>query len=231
MSTKQHFLLVALMFLAVVMQAKADTWPDVRVPDGTHVSTVNKHIIFDGLDMRAKTFRSDKSQKEIIEYYKRYWHGRVVVNKMASYQVIGHKQGDYFITIQVRGYAGGSQGRIGIVNTASAPRHPHLGKGLPVPMGSKVFNDIRYPDDPVPARTVALFNDLSPRQNATYFRERLESQGWKPVAGNDACTGQRHCLLRFTRGDSKMTMMVMKAESGKGQSQVVINVQNPEVSP
>lgn len=219
---------VAVMLL-VAAPVMAASWPDVPKPEDMTVANVSKHIVFNGLDMRAQVFQSRLSEKEIIAFYRKTWGRRMVVNSLGDSKLIGHKQGDYYITVQISESGGGTKGQIGSMNIASAPDHISLGKGLPTPMGAKVFNDISYPDDTVPARTVAMRDGLSPRQNASYFKERLLGQGWKPAAGNQCRTGDS-CVLRFTRGDSKMTLMVMKATSGGGQSQVVINVQNPEVS-
>jgi hypothetical protein len=188
------------------------------------VSDVAKRVVYNGLDMHAQVFRSPASQKDIVAFYRKAWGPKVVVNSLGAAKVIGHKQGDYYITVQVKAYAGGSKGQIGIIDLATAPTHFEPGKGLPAPMGSKVYNDIRYPDDRVPARTVAMRNDLTPRQNLAYFRERLEGQGWKPAADNK-CRETDSCLVRYVRGDSKMALMVMRGKGGR--SQVIINIQKP----
>jgi hypothetical protein len=203
----------------------ASSWPDVPRPENMTVSDVSGHIVYNGADMRAQVFHARASVKDIVAFYRRRWGRRMVVNAMGNSKLIGHKQGDYFITVQVRGLAGGSEGKIGIMNLATVPKHITLGKGLPTPMGSVVINDIRYPDDPMPARTVTMGNDMSPRQNTAYFRERLEGQGWKPEATNRHCRGTKPCLMQYTRGDSKMTWMAIPGKHGG--SQVVINMQQP----
>lgn len=197
-------------------------WPQTPLPDGTATAEVARRIVFNGLDMRAQTFQSRQSQAGVVAFYRRLWNGKVVVNAMGGAEVIGHQQGDYYITVQVSNSGNGSKGDIGIVDVATAPKHFERGGGLPRPMGSKVFNDIAYPDDPTPARTVAMRNTLSPAQNAGFFRERLPADGWKPV-DVDRCAGD-NCVLRYERGDSKMTLVMNQLD---GQSQVVINVLNP----
>jgi hypothetical protein len=197
-------------------------WPQTPLPDGTATAEVARRIVFNGLDMRAQTFQSRQSQADVVAFYRKLWNGKVVVNAMGGAEVIGHQQGDYYITVQVSSSGNGSKGDIGIVDVATAPKHFERGGGLPRPMGSKVFNDIAYPDDPTPARTVAMRNTLSPAQNAGFFRERLPADGWKP-ADADRCAGD-NCVLRYERGDSKMTLVMNQLD---GQSQVVINVLNP----
>jgi hypothetical protein len=203
--------------------AHAGSWPSPPVPSGTRTDDVAQHIVFNGLDMHAQTFTSPRSQDDLVEFYRKAWDREVVVNRLGSTQVIGHRDGDYYITVQVSSSGSGSKGNIGVVDVGDAPRHFVPGKGLPAPAGSKVFNDIAYPDDAVPARTVAMRNSLSPAQNTAYFRERLVTDGWK-VSDTGTC-GDNDCVMRYERGDSKLTLLVMR--EGATQSQVLINVLQP----
>lgn len=214
--------LSGLVFALLPGIVSAASWPEVSLPKGTQTTDVAKRIVFNGLDMRAEVFATSKSAAEVVAFYKTLWRGEVVVNASGKGQVIGHKQGDYYVTVQVTDSGAGSKGNIGIVDVESVPRDFVRGKGLPQPMGSTVFNDIAYPDDPTPARTVAMRNKLSPRQNASYFRERLGAEGWKPADANQ-CSDDV-CVMRYERGDSKMTLLMTPLD---GQSQVTINLMNP----
>ncbi|KGI78938.1 hypothetical protein [Oleiagrimonas soli] len=221
MSTRRA--LAIAMLCATPAAAWALSWPQVPLPDGTRTAYVDRHIVYNGLDMQAQVFRSSEKPDALIAFYRRRWGDKVVVNRLGAYQVVGHMQGDYFMTIQLRGLGSGSEGRIGIVDVVHVPKHPVLGKGLPIPIGSKVFNDIRYPDDPIPARTVAMRNAFSPRQNDSYFREHLEADHWKPD-GRSQCDDRR-CTARYARGDSRMLVVSLRGDDG--YSQVVLNMQTP----
>jgi hypothetical protein len=212
----------ALLLLPIAAIA-GSSFPQPPLPENIEIDPVAKRIVYNGLEMRASVFRSPQPAAEIIAFYEKAWKGRVVIDALGDTTVVGHGDGDYFTSVRVAADGAGSKGEIGIVNVGSAPKHFEPGKGLPKPMGSKVFNDIAYPDDPVPARTVALRNGLSAKQNAAFFRERLAGEGWKPVADN-ACA-QRGCVLGFERGSANLSLVVI-ADTG-GQSQVVITVQQP----
>jgi hypothetical protein len=216
--------LAAMLAIALVpMGAAAASWPEPPLPPQTDTTDVAQHIVFNGLDMRAQVFRSQQSSADVVAFYRKAWGREMVVNTMGNAQVIGRREGDYFITLQVSDVGDGSKGNVGIIDVASAPKDFVAGQGLPRPMGSKVFNDISYPDDPVPARTVAMRNGLSLQQNATWYRERLAGEGWKP-ADTERC-GSDNCVLRYDRGDSHMTLVMTRADAG--QSQVMINLQEP----
>jgi len=196
--------------------------PSLPLPPQTDTVDVARHIVFNGLDMQAQVFRSQQSQADVVAFYRKLWGNEVVINKLGDALVVGHRQGDYYFTVQVTAFGGGSKGKLGIVDVDSVPKGFVPGKGLPAPMGSRVFNDISYPDDAVPARTVGLRNTLSPRQNATFYRERLAADGWKPADAN-RCE-EDSCVMYYSRGDSKMTLVMSQAE---GQSQVIVNVLQP----
>lgn len=202
---------------------RAASWPEPPLPPHTDATDVAQHIVFNGLDMRAQVFRSRQTSADVVAFYRKAWGRQMVVNAMGDTQVIGRREGDYFITVQVRDYGDGSKGNVGIIDVASAPKDFVAGKGLPKPMGSKVFNDISYPEDPVPARTVAMRNALSLQQNATWYRERLAGEGWKPADVNRC--GDDNCVLRYDRGDSHMTLVLTRADAGR--SQVMISLQDP----
>jgi len=179
-------------------------------------------MIYNGVDMHAQVFRSSASQAEVLDFYRDAWGADAVINDVGDAKVIGHREGNYLVTVQVSSFGGGSKGSIGVVDTASAQPGYEPGKDFPKPMGSLVFNDISYPDDPVPARTLGMRNTLSPNQNATFYRERLAAAGWKPADAN-RCEPDS-CVMYYSRGDSRMTLVMSPAD---GQSQVIVNVMHP----
>lgn len=215
--------LAACLGLPLTAQAGPRAFPAPPLPDGVELAPVAKRIVFNGLEMRASVFRSSLSADALIAFYSRAWKGRVVSNVLDDATVLGHADGGFFTTVQVRAVAGGSEGQVGVVDTDSAPKQFEPGKGLPKPLGSKVFNDILYPDDPVPARTVGLRNALSPLQNAAFYRERLAAEGWKPEPGQ-RCAADG-CVLGYTRGDAHLTWVA--TPDGSGASRVVMTVQQP----
>lgn len=200
----------------------ADSWPQTPPPPGAATSEVAQRMVFNGIDMRAQVFQSSRRAADVVAYYQQLWKPDVVVHQLGDAQVVAHKEGDYFITVQVRDFGGGSKGEVGVTDVATVRKDFVPGAGVPQPMGSKVFNDIAYPDDPTPARTVAMRNGLSPQQNAAFFRDRLAADGWKPSDAN-RCAADT-CVLRYERGDSKMTLVLSPIG---GQSQVMINLLNP----
>lgn len=214
---------VAGMVISGLCGVSAADWPSPPLPPHAAVTSVARRVIFNGLAMRAQVFSSSASPRQLIVFYQRAWKDRVVVNRLGAATVIGRKVGHYFITVQVSAADSGSRGQIGVVDLASLPPDYKPGEGFALPMGAQVYNDISYPDDPTPARTVAMSDRYSPAQNAGFFREHLLASGWK-ASGGERCRSN-DCVVRYARGKSTLTLIVYR--SSPGRSQVVLNIRNP----
>src|SRR5215470_1029408 len=106
--------LLSLLWLPAVASAGAP-WPDVKLPDGAQSAEVASHMIFNGTDMRGQVFTSTESAANVVKFYRDLWGKQSVLNQIPGWQVVGHREGDFYITVQVRQEGGGSRGDIGIV--------------------------------------------------------------------------------------------------------------------
>src|ERR1700754_1159144 len=148
-------------------------WPEVATPDGMTTNDVSKHMIYNGADMYGQVFTSSGSQTDIVAWYQKLWGKEAVVTDFNGSKIVGHKQGGYYITVQVRPEGSGSRGDIGIIRLPGTSVRPELGRGMPKPDHTTVINDILYPYDPTPARTLAMGNGLSVQQNVAWYRAQL----------------------------------------------------------
>lgn len=226
----KHAALGACVLCAGVLPAhvSASDWPDPSLPDGTNAAAISSHLIYNGADMRSRVFASTQSAGDVVKFYRDLWGKQSVLNQLSGWQVVGHREGDFYITVQVRGEGSGSRGDIGIVRIPQENVRVELGKGVPRPANTTVFNDISYPDDPTPDRTLAMTNGLSLQQNAGYYREHLIAQGWKPADSGSCVSDAASCVMNYEQGDRKMTLAM--TERG-GHSEIVINVQGEGATP
>lgn len=207
--------------------ARAAAWPDLKLPEGTRATEVASHMIYNGTDMRGQVFTSTQGPADIVKFYRDLWGKQSVLNQIPGWQVIGHREGDFYITVQVRQEGGGSRGDIGIIRVPAQKTKVELGAGVPHPSNTTVFNDILYPDDATPARTLAMVNKLSVQQNANYYREHLAATGWKPADTHSCIHGASSCVMNYEQGDRKM----MVALTAKGaSSEIVINLMGEGVT-
>lgn len=225
-SRKGRRIFVSVVAMVGLMQAGAGlAAQSVPVPPHTQTAPVAKRIIYNGLEMHARVFQSKLTQQQMVDFYKQQWGKKVAINSLQSSKIVGYLDGDDYVTVQVTPDGAGSKGTIGVVTLPpkDAPR-PQLGKGLPQPFGTKVVNDISYPDDRTPARTVLMIDKLSPDQNGSWFRSRLIANGWKDANVNACQRGADHCVMEFSRGKSTMMFVSQQAQ---GRSEVLMNIQNP----
>ncbi|HEY4145316.1 hypothetical protein [Pinirhizobacter sp.] len=201
--------------------AMATAWPDPAVPEGTQSAQTASHLIFNGLDMRTRVFQSTQSADAIVDYYRRMWPGKAIVDTTPATRIIGHREGDYYVTIQVSGQGSGSKGTIGIVHLPDSATTPALGRGIPHPDNTVVSNDIVYPDDATPARTLAMSNGLSVQQNMNYFRDHLLADGWKTAQPAPCDADAQACVVDYENGDTHLALAVTRRGP---DSEIVVNV-------
>jgi hypothetical protein len=219
----------ALAWLALLPAvSSASAWPDPQLPDGTHAAAVASHMIYNGADMRDQVFASSQSAADIVKFYRQLWGKQSVLDQVGGWQVVGHREGDFYITVQVRPDGSGSRGDIGITRLPTEKIKVQLGAGVPHPSNTTVFNDIMYPDDRTPARTLAMSNSLSVQQNASYYREHLAATGWKPADTHTCNSGASSCVMSYEQGNRKM-LVVLTANATR--SQIVINLMGEGVTP
>ena len=207
--------------------AGAASWPDPKLPDGTHTAEVSPHMIYNGTDMRGQVFTSSQSAADIVKFYRQLWGKQSVLNEIPGWQVIGHREGDFYITVQVRPEGSGSRGDIGVTRIPAEKSRVELGAGVPHPSNTTVFNDIMYPDDRTPARTLAMVNKLSVRQNANYYREHLAATGWKPADTHTCKIDASSCVMNYEQGSRKMMVALTQ---NADHSEIVINLMGTGVT-
>jgi len=219
--------IAALLLLTAASVANAEAFPDVKIPYGMQTAMVSSRMVYNGNEMQDQIFTVKTSVADTLAFYRQLWGKASVVTSFNGAQIVAHKQGGYFITVEIRQDGSGSKGTIGVLKLPTGNEKPQLGSGVPVPENSAVFNDIQYPDDATPARTIALRNMLSLRQNASYYREHLIGSGWKPTPMDTCTDASASCVMDFENGDKKITLALTSQGS---TSRVVINMLGPGVT-
>jgi len=212
--------LAAALVLAVG-PAMAASWPTAKLPEDTDSATVTKHMIYNGVEMRTLIFRSRQTTDQMLAYFRKQWGPKVVANDFEGWKILGHRDGDYYVTVQVRPDGEGSRGDIGMTLIPEKRQKIELGHGVPRPDNTVVFNDIEYPDDDTAARTLAMVNKLSPQQNSAYYISKMRSDGWTNAGDNTCAAGVAGCLLNYERGKQRMTVAITR---GDNHSNIVVNL-------
>ncbi|NID13989.1 hypothetical protein [Luteibacter yeojuensis] len=194
----------------------------MAMPDGTVMASTAPRMIFNGSDMRSEIFRSAMKPDALLEWFKREWKGDWVRDTVNGWDVLGHKDGDFYVTVQVRPDGEGSRGDVGIVRVPPPGTRPQpIGEGFARPSATTVVNDISYPDDPHNVRTLAMVNRLSVAQNISWYREHMAATGWRPAQANTCGDTVAGCMLAYEKGASTTMITVTP---GNGLSNIVANI-------
>lgn len=206
------------LLVAVPLAAAAD-WPQVAEPEDAQSEWVSKHMIYNGIPMRASRFTSSQSVQQVLDFYNRQWPGQTVVHVVGPKTVVGHSERTHFVTIEIEARGSGSQAQVGIVELGKdKPRQPP-GADFLKPGGTQVVNDIQYLDNP--GRTLAMENTLSPFQSESFYRSRLPAEGWQLEGNATPCSMiANSCVARYSKGKQEMTMTFSRHEQG---TSIVVN--------
>lgn len=204
--------------------ACAADWPDVPLPADSQSEWVSKHMLYNGLPMRARRFFSAASQEETKAFYRKLWQGKLVEDKLGAKTILGHLDGEHYVTVELQQEGAATQGTIGIMALPKEPPREPAGHGFARPAGSQVVNDIRYLDTPNETRTLVLTNQLSPYVNQQFYVQRLRAQGWEISDTGQCRSFSNTCTARFEKkGGARMALAIDR--NARGGTVVVANIE------
>lgn len=215
-ATSAALLAAVLLAIDVLASATGSTrkWPSVPLPDGSEGESVSRHMLYNGLHMRASKIRHDTlAPEQMIAFYRTAWRGLMVENRVAGKIILGHLDGDHYITVEVTHSGRGSAATIGVMQATQDSTPREHGKWLPRPANSEVLNDIQYLDTPGKTRSLTLRNRLTPAQNYDFYRRTLQAQGW--AAPGPGCSVMvSSCSVQFNDGARRLAITLDRDRDG-----------------
>ncbi|MBB1061989.1 hypothetical protein [Marilutibacter spongiae] len=207
--------------LLALLPWQAQAWPDVPLPEGSKGQMVSEHMKYNGLDMQSSRFASTEAVEDVIAFYRAKWPERTVVDQAEGKTLIGHMEGEHYVTIEIESDGAGSRGTIGILKSPAEGQTPNLGEGFYRPAGTDVVSDIIYLDTPGKTRTLVLQNRMSPYVNQQSYNQRMRAEGWKSVGSAPCRPSSLECVARFEGAGGKKMSMTMSRGEGAVTSTVV----------
>ncbi len=216
--------LLAISMLLMAIAGPACAWPKVPLPPGTTGQAVTKHMIYNGVPMRASEISVPMSLDDVVAFYQEQWAGNVVADRMNGKTIVGHLDGKHYVTVELKGAGTRTEGTIGIMELPREQVQRELGKGIDKPANTEVVSDIRYLDAKG-ARTVVMKNQLSPYVNMRYFVQRLPARGWKLDRDPRQCLASSgECVLNFT-GSSDARLSLALTRDQPPDTAIVVNIE------
>ena len=182
-------------------------------PYGAKLLYVASDMLVNGVPMSIKEMRTRDAPDAVLAFYRREWGTR----KPGSFEMptpgwrtIATFEGPCYYTVQVRAQDNGTYALLGVSRRPNVrPQAP--GTGFPMPVGSRVYNDLTHRDGPKTARTVLLANARAPQQNVQFYRETFEQDGWVSLVDRQVTTekGPAHMML-WRRGLEEASITVQR---------------------
>jgi hypothetical protein len=182
-------------------------------PEGAKLLYVASDMQVNGVPMSVKEMRTKDAPEAVLGFYRREWsrnRSGSFENAMPEWRTIATMEGPCYYTVQVQAQGSGTYALLGVSRRPNvAPRTP--GEGFPMPMGSKVMNDLKHRDGPKSARTLLLANARPPEQNVSFYRDTFERQGWLALVDRPVVTekGPAHIML-WRRGLEEASITVQR---------------------
>lgn len=203
--THAHKLLATWMLAAgVIPAAVAADWPELPLPDDTEGEWVSRHMIHNGIPMRAARFHSKETPDQLIRFYEQKWPGQVVVTDLGNKKIVAHATSKHSITIELSGGSNGSQGQIGIIELIKQAPKAAPGADFIKPAGTQVITDTVYMDNP--GRTLSMTAPMSPFQADAYYKARLPANGWRSEDTRTCAMMAVSCVSSYANGKQQMTI-------------------------
>ncbi|HZQ74536.1 MAG TPA: hypothetical protein VFB08_16590 [Burkholderiales bacterium] len=205
------------MLLGIACAASARNEPNgcraFPTPDGAKLLYVASDMVLNGVPMSIKEMRTKDAPEAVLAFYRREWGSRKpgsFETPTQDWRTIATFEGRCYYTVQVRAAGSGTYALLGVSRKPDVrPQAP--GAGFPMPMGSRVFNDLASHDGPKSGRTVMLGNAQAPQQNVQFYRETFERQGWVSLVDKQVETekGPAHMML-WKRGLEEASLTVQR---------------------
>ncbi|MCF7223601.1 hypothetical protein [Marilutibacter chinensis] len=215
-------LTASLLLFAVATPVVA--WPKVPLPPGATGEAVSRHMLYNGVPMRASRISAPLELDEVVEFYRAQWGGDVVVDRINGKTIVGHLEGKHYVTVELTGMGSRSEGTIGIMELPDKPVDADLGKGFDKPANTEVISDIRYLDSGG-ARTIVMRNRLTPYVNMRYYVQRMPVHGWNLERNPERClASSSDCVVNFTgSGDAKLSLALTREQPP--DTSIVVNIE------
>lgn len=216
--------------LCTAMAARAQAWPEVRLPEGAAAEIVAPDMVLNGARSRVLRFHTGQTEAEVLDFYRRQFGAERVENTVRGLRVIATKTGEHFVTVQLR--PAGPHAVEGTVMTT-------LLQGGPVrsavasdtekvlPADSHVLSRMQSDDAGQRAVLVTAANANSLQVNRDHVLKGLQDRGFRLVR-EDAAAVQGHASISLVLVSGSEEASVSIADAGRYRSVVIQRTKEPK---
>lgn len=187
----------------------------LQVPPGSQQQVLASRIVIDGRLMMIVGVSSKLEPKAFAQFYKTLWQGApgkplFVENTLGSWDIVGHKNGQCYYTVQVRAQGGGTSALLGVSALGQ-----DFGVGVvnvPAPGGARPLTHMVSDDSGTAGDTWLLYSGNSAPAVVGWYTQTMQASGWHPdTAPGHSSTGT---LLMYSKGHSHAGIVVAPFKTG-----------------
>ena len=226
-SLRSAFLLCLLGLHAV---AHAVDWPTPAWPEGAKTELVATDTVLNSRHSRIWQARLPVSLAEAERFFKAQWGDKVTRNTVRGQLVLGSRQGDFFLTVQMKEQLG--QVNAQLISTALNER-PSRSRALQdtiswLPSEVGVLQTMESNDDARRGLTITAVGPASVDQLAEAIGLQLRRRGWTPQRGVlDTSNGLKAQQISVQAGGEDILIAI----SDLGERRSIVIQRNKERQP
>lgn len=219
--------LLCLHALLAVSSVHAADWPSVALPKEARSFDVAEQITHNGLPMRLQGFLSSTPPDELIELFRRGMGKPLVENRWGRQRILGHMQGEFYVSVQIESAGQGSRGMVAVTHLKGA-RDSEQASGRDVqlwrsrlPAGSQLLSHMASRDGTKHSLHLVFVNSHDEALNADRLKSMLSEQGLTFEREDSPGLAANRTL--FFKGRDKEALATIHRDDA-AQTSVVLNV-------
>jgi len=215
-------------------------WLTLPAPDPLESFEVGSQVKLNGVPVRIKGHVSDRSVSELVRWYQQKLGGRWVENRIGHKTVLGQRQGEFFVTVELEPMLGGLSGSTTKIVTsvmdlrAAALQPAHAADAFEnwssrLPLTSKVLSHQTDSTRTHDALHLVAVNHQSLAHNVEHFRREFAQNGYREDAAGTPAAAQTAAGQPTARHTEKLTFsapntdaVVVLGRDNNGRSTVVL---------
>jgi hypothetical protein len=216
---------VLLTFLVLPANAERPALPDLAAPPQGSAQWIARSMRMNGLPMSLKAFESRLSPDAVLAHYESELKssGSHAVRRSvnAPWRVLMFKSHDYFIAVQARPAAAGSEGTI-LVSPALDPAKLKVKTDFPRPSTAQIVNLQQYDDAGMQSEHISLSSERAPFTEAQAFSQLLTTDGWNIINTRPTRDSYRGFVLEAQRQAEQALLVIIPDAARPATTAIVV---------
>lgn len=217
--------------------ARAEEWPTVALPKGLSTFDIGQQVSVNGMPMQLRGFVSAMSPRDAAEAFRQSMGKPLVENTVGNKLVLGRRQGEHFVTVQVEATGSGSRGVVAVTHLKAAYDNQAATQASTerwlarLPVGSRLMSQMDSEDAGKRSKHLVIVNSQDEALNRDRLVSALGDEGLSLEREGvpDALDARRlpeklaNSRTLFFKGANKDAIATVQRESN-GQTTVVLNI-------